>query len=182
MGVRVITGPVRLSFPRLFTPYAKNEKRAKRYSVLLLIPKSDKETLKKLKAAETAAAEEGKNTKFGGRVPKFDSIIHDGDESDLELYPEQEGHWFMNVSSDENHRPGIIDKNRQKVLDQSEVYSGVWARVSLDAYAYAGDEKKGVTFGLGNVQVLGYGESLAGGIKAEDEFDEYEVEEEESLI
>lgn len=181
MSVRVVTGPVRLSFPNLFEPRARKEGAPKKYSVLLLIPKSDKETLKKLKAAEAAAAEEGKNTKFGGRIPKFESIIHDGDESDLEIYPEQAGHYIMNVSSSEQYRPGIIDKNRNKVLDQSEVYPGVYARVSLDAYAYASPEKKGVTFGLGNVQVLGYGESLSGAIKAEDEFDEFEVEE-ESLI
>lgn len=183
MSVRVVTGPVRLSFPNLFTPRARKEGQEKKYSALLLIPKSDKETFKKLKAAESAAAEEGKSKLFGGRIPKFDSIIHDGDESDLELYPEQAGHWYMNVSTSERYRPGIVDKNRQPVLDQSEVYPGVYARVSLDAYPYSGDQKKGVTFGLGNVQVLGYGDNLAGGIKAEDEFDDdFTVADDEDLI
>lgn len=178
MATRVVTGKVRLSFPHLFEPYSMNpEKDDPKYSVMLLIPKSDKDTLSKIREAEKEAAEIGKNTKFSGKIPaNLASIIKDGDEDgSAEDYPERAGMIYMTISADRKFKPGIVDKNVSDILDQSEVYSGVYAKVSMTAFPYKfGDGpggKKGISFGLNNVQILGGGDSLAGGKRAEEEFE-----------
>jgi len=161
MALRVTTGKVRLSFPRLFEPHSTNPNDAPKYSTMIMIPKSDKETMKQLRAAEQEAAAEGKA--WGGRAPKkWESIIHDGDDDDLDRYPEREGCWIMSVRSSADYKPQIVDRNVQEILDRSAVYSGVYARVSITAFTFDFQGKKGVSFGLNNVQILGGGENLSG--------------------
>jgi hypothetical protein len=174
MALRVTTGKVRLSFPHLFEPRSTNPNDAPKYSTMVLIPKSDKETLAKLRAAEAEAAAEAKA--WGNRAPKkWDSVIHDGDEDDLERYPEREGHWHFSTRSSADYKPGVVDKNVEPILDRSEVYSGVYARVSVTAFTFDFQGKKGVSFGLNNVQILGGGENLSGsGAPASADFDAVE--------
>lgn len=173
-GVRVVTGKVRLSFPHLFEPHAMSEDQEKKYSVMLLIPKTDKATVEKLRNAEKAAIEQGKAGVFKGKLPRdLALILKDGDEDGAaEDYPERAGHLYMTVSAKTQYRPGVVDRSLQPILDQSEVYSGVYARASVTAFPYTFGSKKGISFGLNNVQILGGGESLAGGLRAEDEFDD----------
>lgn len=169
---RVTTGKVRLSFPKLFEPSAVNPDDKPKYSTMVLIPKSDTETMAKLHAAEDEV-KATKASKWGGKVPhKLKLVIHDGDEDDLERYPERAGHWYFTASSPANYKPGVVDRNVQQILDQSEVYSGVFARVSVSAFAYDYNGTKGIGFGLNNVQVLGGGERLSGGgVSADEDFD-----------
>ena len=173
MATRVVTGKVRLSFPHLFEPQQINGEGDPKYSVMLLIPKSDKATIKALKDAEAEAAELGVSGKFKGKAMNADSIVKDGDEDgSAEDYPEREGHLYMTVSSNQKYRPGVVDRRVQPIIDQSEVYSGVYAKVSMTAFPYTyGQNKRGVSCGLNNVQVLGGGDSLAGGKRAEEEFE-----------
>ena len=167
---RVVTGKVRLSYVHLFEPYTNDPDKEARYSVTILIPKSDNVTIGKITAAEGAAKEEGKSKKFGGSIPKnLSSIIHDGDEeADLERNPEYAGHLYMAMSS--KTRPGVVDQDLNAVLDTTQVYSGCYARVSINAFAYYTAGKKGVSFGLNNVQFLEDGEPLGGRTRAEDDF------------
>ena len=176
---KVLTGKVRLSYVHLFEAWAGQPNQDKKFQVVLIIPKTDKVTMKKLREAEAAAAEAGK-AKFDGRVPKvLKSIIHDGDEeADLDKNPEYEGCWYMSVSS--KTRPGIVDKDVQPIMDSTEVYSGCYARVSINAFAYNTSGNKGVSFGLNHVQKLADGEPLGGMTRAEYEFDA--VEDEDSLL
>lgn len=168
---RVVTGKVRLSYVHLFQPYSIDGDQDPKFSVMLLIPKKDKQTLADLRAAEEAAAEVGKSTKFGGKIPSnLASIIRDGDEF-AEDYPERKGHWFMSVTSPPDRKPGVVDQNVQPILESSEVYSGCYARLSLNAFPYKFGNKKGVSFGIVNVQKLADGEPLGGSTRAEDDFD-----------
>lgn len=175
-GNRVTTGEVRLSYAHLFEPYAQNDDRAPRYSTVIVIPKSDKATINALKKAATEAAEAGKSSKFGGKIPPAIAknpltTMHDGDEeADLERNPEYEGCMYMAVGG--KTQPGIIDRQKQPILDQSEVYSGCYVRVALGAFAYNTQGNKGVSFGLNHVQKLRDGEPLGGITRAEDEFDD----------
>lgn len=173
MATRVVTGKVRLSFPHLFEAQQVNGEGEPKYSVMILIPKDDTATLEAIDAAQAEAAEIGKNTKFGGKVPaNLASIIKDGDEDGTaEDYPERAGHIYMTVSSSQKFRPGVVDRNVNDIVDQSEVYSGVFAKVSMTAFPYTFGSKKGVSFGLNNVQVLGGGDSLGGGKRASEEFE-----------
>jgi hypothetical protein len=170
-ATKVITGKVRLSYVHLFEPWAANDSQEAKFSTAILIPKSDKATIEKLRAAQQAALQAGKDSKFGGKVPtKWDDTIHDGDEeADLDRNPEYAGHWYMSVSA--KTRPGVVDSNVNPILDSSEVYSGCYARVSLNAFPYAVSGKKGVSFGLNHVQKLADGDFLGGRSKAEDDFD-----------
>jgi hypothetical protein len=167
---RVVTGKVRLSYVHIFEPYANNPNDDPKYSVTILIPKTDTATLDKIKSAQAAAAEEGKTKRFGGKIPaNLSTTLHDGDEeADLERNPEYAGHFYMAMSS--KTRPGVVDADRQAVLDPSTVYSGCYARVSMNAFAYNSNGKKGISFGLNNVMFLEDGEPLGGRTRAEDDF------------
>ena len=171
---KVITDPnedIRLGYVHLLESYALDPKNDPKFTCMVIVPKTAKKTIARLKAAQEAAKKEGLQV-FGGSIPKnLQTTIHDGDEeADLERNPELEGSYYFNVSS--KRRPGVVDRNVQPILDSTEVYSGMYARVSLTAYAYSYKGKKGVTFGLENVQKIRDGEVLGGGAtRAEDDFD-----------
>lgn len=175
---KVITGKVRLSFVHVLEPHAYEGQEAK-YSTMILIPKSDTKTIKAIKAAQKAALEQGIASKFGGKKPtNIKTTLRDGDEEmDTEERPEFADHYFMNVSS--KQKPAVVDKTKTKTEDSEEVYSGVYARVSLNFYAYNTAGNKGISAGLNNLMVLGYGDYLGGRASAEADFADIEVEEDE---
>jgi hypothetical protein len=167
---RVVTGKVRLSYVHLFEPYSNQEGQEPKYSTTILIPKSDTATMDKIRKAQEAAAENGKTSVFGGRVPaNLKTTLHDGDEeADLEKNPEYAGHYYMALSS--KTRPGVVDPALNAVIDPTQVYSGCFARVSMNAFAYSNSGNKGISFGLNNVQFLDDGPMLGGRTRAEDDF------------
>lgn len=182
-ATQIVTGEVRLSFVHLLTPHAQNADDDEKYSCMLLIPKSDKATVAKVKRALTAAAEAGKAKTFGGTIPKnMKTTFRDGDEEgDLERYPEMEGHYFINVGS--KRKPGLINRDKSPITSTDEIYSGCYARVQMGAFAYNFNGSKGVSFGLNHVMKTRDGERLDGTTSAEDVFADYfEDEEEDSLI
>lgn len=166
---KVITGKVRFSYANVFEPKAMNENSAPKYSVSLVIPKKDKKTLDKIKAAIESAIEEGKTSKWGGKVPKsLKTPLRDGDEEreDDEVY---QGMMFVNANS--GNKPGLVDADLNPILDKSEFYSGCYGRASINFYAYDSNGSKGIACGLNNLQKLEDGERLAGGgASAEDDF------------
>lgn len=167
---KVVTGEVRLSYVHVFEAFANNPDQDPKFSVVLLIPKTDTKTVAAIRRAQQAALEAGKETKFGGRVPKaWKDTFRDGDEEgDLDRNPEYEGHWFMTVSS--KTKPGVVDQDVNPILDSTEVYSGCYARVSINAFPFSTQGNKGVSFGLNHVQKLRDGDYLGGRSKAEDDF------------
>jgi hypothetical protein len=177
---KVITGLVRLSYANLFKPASIDGKGEEKYSVSLLIPKSDTETIAKIEAAVEVAKEMGKS-KWGGKIPaKLKLPLRDGDEerSDDDAYV---GHYFINASS--KSKPGVVDRTKQPVLDQEEVYSGCYGRASINFYPFDTNGNRGVAAGLQNVQKLKNGEPLAGKSSALDDFsEELELEEDDDLM
>ena len=164
---RVVTGKVRLSFVHLFTPYARPGQEAK-FSVTVLIPKSDVATKQRIDAVVQAAIQEGVSDRWNGvRPPQIGIPIYDGDgvkpSDGLAFGPECKGHWVLTASSKADRRPDIVDINLNPILDQTQVYSGCYGRVSLRFFAYFTAGKKGIGCGLGNVQKLEDGEPLGGG-------------------
>lgn len=165
---KVITGKnTRLSYFHGWEPTSINGG-PERYSVFVLIPKDDKETIKAINDAVDAAIEEG-IAKFGGKKPNKAAIklpLRDGDtEREDEAYA---GHWFINANS--KTAPQIVDKAVKPILDRDEVYSGCYARVSLNFYAFNSNGNKGIACGLGNIQKIRDGESLGGRSSAADDF------------
>ena len=172
---KVITGVnTRLSYFHGWEPVSVNGG-AEKYSVSVLIPKNDKETINAINTAIDAAIEEG-ISKFGGKKPNKAAIklpLRDGDtERDDEAY---KGHFFINANS--NTPPQIVDRSVKPILDRGEVYSGCFARVSLNFFAFNSNGSKGVACGLGNIQKVRDGEPLGGKSKAEDDFSTIEDEE-----
>ena len=170
---KVITGVCRLSFANIWQAKSINGG-APKFSTSVLIPKSDKATLAKIKAAIEAAYEEGESKLKGNgkSVPALSALktpLRDGDTErpDDEAYA---GHFFVNANS--NTAPGVVDSDRQPILDTSEIYSGVYARVSLSFYAFNSNGNRGIACGLQNIQKIRDGESLGGHTKAEDDFDD----------
>lgn len=165
---RVVTGEVRLSYAHLFEPQSIQGSKPK-YSVSLIIPKSDRETIGKIERAIDAAIEAGIG-KFGGKRPNKAALklpLRDGDtERDDEAY---KGGFFVNAKS--TLPPEVVDQDLNPVLSPAEVYSGCYARVSLSFYAFNTNGNRGIACGLGNVQKLRDGEPLGGGrTSAADDF------------
>lgn len=163
---KVVTGKVRLSYVNVFEPRAQEAGKEPKYSVCVLIPKSDTATVAKIKAAVEAAKQAGAPM-WGGKVPAgLKMPLRDGDtERDSAEY---KGHWFINASS--KQRPNVVDAAVNPVLDQSEVYSGCYGRVSLNFYPFNQQGNRGVGAGLQNVQKIAEGEPLSGRSRAEDDF------------
>ncbi len=170
---RVVTGKVRLSYVNLFTPRPGQNGGDPKYSVTLLIPKSDIQTKQKIDAAIQAAIADGVSAKWNGvRPPQVPTPLHDGDgvrpSDGMPFGEECKNHWVMSASS--KMQPQVVDLNLNPILNQTEVYSGMYARVSINFFAYFNGGKKGIGCGLGNVQKLGDGEPLGGHRSAESDF------------
>ena len=170
-NTKVITNPVRLSYANVWEPKSINGSEPK-YSVSLLIPKTDTETVNAIKTAIENAITAGIGT-FGGKIPPRGALklpLRDGDtERDDDIY---EGHYFINANS--KTQPQIVDSRVAPILDRSQVYSGCWANVSINFYAFSASGNKGVACGLGNIQKVRDDDRLGGGSKASDDFTEYD--------
>lgn len=170
--MKVITGPeTRWSYANVWEAKSINGGTPK-FSVSLIIPKSDTVTIKKIQAAIEAAYKEGEaKLKGNGRsVPALSVLktpLRDGDteRSDDEAYANA---YFVNANS--ATAPGIVDADRQPILDRSEVYSGVYGRASINFYAFNSNGNKGIACGLNNLQKIRDGEPLGGKSRAEDDF------------
>lgn len=171
---KVLTGEVRLSYVNLTTPRANNPGDKPKYSVQLLIPKTDVATVNDINAAIEAAAQKAVNEKWGGVRPNFAPILHDGDgtkpDAGTPYSAECKGCWVLNASSEQ--KPGVVDQsNINCELAPQDIYSGMYARVTLNFYGYK-NRKTGVGCGLGNVMKTRDGEPLGGGATAAADFAE----------
>ena len=169
---KVITGPnTRWSYANVWQPKSINGG-APKYSVSLIIPKSDTVTVEKVKAAIQAAYEEGESKLKGNgkTVPALSVIktpLRDGD-TERPDDPAYANAYFINANS--ATAPGIVDADRQPIIDTSEVYSGVYGRASFNFYAFNSNGNKGIACGLNNLQKIRDGEPLGGKSRAEDDF------------
>ena len=159
---KVITGVnTRWSYANVWDAKSINGGTPK-YSVSLIIPKSDTVTVNKIKAAIAAAYEEGQSKLKGNgkTVPALSVLKTPLRDGDLERPddPAYSDAYFINANS--ATAPGIVDADRQPILERSEVYSGIYGRASINLYAC----------GLNNLQKIRDGEPLGGKSRAEDDF------------
>ena len=166
-NTKVVTGIVRLSYEHVWEPASINGSNPK-YSVSLIIPKDDVKTIAAINQAVDNAIKDGA-AKFGGKIPPKGALklpLRDGDtERDDEAYRNA---YFVNANS--TTAPQIVDRAVQPILDRNEVYSGCYARVSINFYAFNSNGNKGVACGLGNIQKVRDGEPLDGKTSAADDF------------
>ena len=167
-GNRVVTNEVRLSYANIFKPKSINGGDEK-YSLSLIIPKEDTETIQLINKAIDNAINDG-ISKFGGKKPNKNMLklpLRDGDtEREDEAYADS---YFINCNS--KTAPQIVGPDRMPITDETEVYSGCYGRVSINFYAFNVNGNKGIACGLGNVQKTRDGESLGGSrVSATDDF------------
>ena len=170
--MKVITGPeTRWSYANVWEPKSINGGTPK-YSVSLIIPKSDTKTVEKIQSAIQAAYDEGQGKLKGNgkSVPALSALktpLRDGD-AERPDDPAYADSYFINANS--AAAPGIVDVDRQPIIDRSEVYSGVYGRASINFYAFNSNGNKGIACGLNNLQKVKDGEPLGGKSRAEDDF------------
>ncbi len=173
LPTKVITGvETRWSYVNAWDPKVPLGGGKPKYSISLLIPKTDTSTVDKIKAAIQAAYEEGQSKLKGNgkSVPPLSAIKNPLRDGDLER-PDDEAyarHYFVNANS--TSAPGIVDANRQPIIERSEVYSGVYGRASINFYAYNVNGNRGIACGLNNLQKIKDGEPLGGKASAESDF------------
>lgn len=170
---RVVTGRVRLSFVHLFTPYKNPNATEPKYSATILLPKSDVATKQRIDAAISAAIEMGVSKTWNGVRPPMIAIpVYDGDgvrpSDGMPFGDECKGHWVFTASS--KQAPQIVDAQLNPIIDQTQVYSGMYAHVSMNFFPYLNSGKRGIGCGLGNVQKVADGEPLGGRTNAQDDF------------
>lgn len=163
----VTTGKARLSYVHLFKPYAHTPGQEEKFSCAVLVPKSDVETKARIDAAIEAAKQKGISDKWNGTCPPIVPIpVYDGDgvrpSDGMAFGPECRGHWVFTASAKADYPPEVVDVNMNPIINQSEIYSGIYARVNVNFYPYAFGGKKGIGCGLGPVQKLSDGEALGG--------------------
>ena len=173
IATKVLTGEVRLSYVNLTTPRAPQQGGEPKYSVTLLIPKTDAATIANINTSIKAAYEDAVSKKWGGAHPTPKQIVHDGDglrPSGLPFGDECKGHWVLTAST--KNKPQVVGiDNLDCELSPADIYSGMYARVTINFFAYDTAGSKGVGCGLGNVLKTRDGEALAGGASAASDFE-----------
>ena len=171
--MKVLTGEVRLSYCNLTTPRAAQQGGEPKYSVTLLIPKTDVATKADIDAAIQAAANEALSKVWNGaRPPQLSVPIWDGDgvrKSGVPFGDECKGHWVMTAST--KNKPQVVGiDNINCELSPADIYSGMCARVTIRFFGYSNSGNKGIGCGLGNVMKTRDGEALAGSASASVDF------------
>ena len=174
MSTKVVTGKVRFSYEHVFEPQAPQGGGEPKYSVTLLIPKSDSATMAKIQQAMQEARDNfcAKNG-ASALPPKPNHTLHDGDgmrDNGDSFGPECKGCWVITVSS--KQKPVVVDAFTNPITDPAEVYSGCYGRAAINFYGYNRNGKKGISAGLLSVQKLHDGEHLGGSFGSADDFND----------
>lgn len=171
-NTKVITGPdTRFSYCCVWDPRSYGGRKP-RYSIVLLIPKSDKDTVEKIREAIQNAYLDGAEVlkNEDSTLPTLASLktpMRDGDKERPDD-PVYAGYWFLNASS--LQAPEIVDERRNAITNRDAFYSGCYGRASISFRAYCNGDAKGITCGLNNLQKLRDGEALNSRTSAAEDF------------
>ena len=156
LKTEICTSKVRASFVHVFEPFGKGNAK-KKYQITLIIPKKQKDLLRKMEDCIDNAIDAGKSKLDGKRVRHLP--LRDGD-TDEGTRPEYENAYFLCAKSDT--KPAILDENGEEILDKEEVYSGCYVKAIINFYAYNHEGSTGVAVGLAGVMKMDEGDKLSG--------------------
>lgn len=162
-GTKVITGEVRFSYLHVFEPYAGEVGQKPKYSVSLLIPKKDKQTIALIQEAVAEAKKLGVERGNWSKESEPKNLklpLRDGDEEKADEHPEYAGMYFINASS--TRQPGLVDRHKQNIFSDQELKSGDWGIASINFYPFSVSGNRGIACGLNNLMKKRDGESLGG--------------------
>lgn len=167
----IVTGPLRCGYVNVFRPRVNDHNGKEEYSLQLIVPKDSEDAAKLRKAVDACM-----KATFPKGAPKsaWDPLRdaeEDFAEKDKPLPEYLKGMLTLNCKN--VRRPGLIDKDKNDVLDETAFQSGDYARVHLNLFGY-NKGSGGVSGSLQNVQVIRKGEPLGSMVRAEDAFDEWE--------
>lgn len=171
---KVVIKDIRLSYVHVWEKSSMtNDDANAKYSACLIIRKDDAENLAKINKAIEAAKQEGASKKFGGKIPaNLKTPLRDADID----RPDDEamaGCYFINANSKD--QPGVLEPTKQRMTEQSHLYSGVYAHVSVNFYAYNSNGNRGIACSLNNIMKTRDGEVLAGKASAESDFGDFDA-------
>ncbi|KGN98417.1 hypothetical protein HQ36_02040 [Porphyromonas gingivicanis] len=176
---KVVFGPCRLSYTHVFNRFSPDGDPANgKYMTNILIPREEKETIKAIQQAIDAAKKSSIAAKWGGKEPKkLDLPLRDGDDKENDPDGIYADHFYLNAKC--STRPGVCDKNKTPIVDEDEVYSGVWAVVSVTFFGYDVSGNKGVACGLNNIMKFKDDDRLGGRTSAENDFADVDLDDED---
>ena len=168
---KVITGPnTRWSYANVWEAKSINGG-APKYSVSLIIPKTDTVTYQDILNSIEAAAQTATNGKTwnGVRPPIILNPLHDGDgvrQDGTPYGPECKGMWVMTASRRaQDGKPWVCDISNPRVeLAPQDAYSGMYARCTVHFFGYLNSGKKGIGCSLDGVMKTRDGDSLGGAV------------------
>lgn len=174
MNPNTITiGECRLSYVHLFKPYSNMPGQDPKFSLVALLPKSNLAAKAQIDAAIEAARQIGLAGKWNGQAPALVQVtVHDGDGVKVngETYGDEcKGHWVINCNANPDHPPKVVDSQRQPIMNESDVYSGMYGWVNISFYPYLFTGKKGIGCGLNAVMKTRDGQPLGGSAPSVDE-------------
>lgn len=170
--MKFVTGLVRLSYAHLTAPVENKLSGKTEYSVSLLIPKDDKKTVTRLKAAIKSILDDPEaRQKWGGKTKGLRLPLHDGDEEreDDAVYA---GHYYLNARADTDHRPKLVDQDREEIVDPEDIYSGCYAQAIISLYSYGKNGNNGIGAGILAIRKIKDGDKLGGVTISEDDWDD----------
>lgn len=174
---KVVFGPCRLSYTHVFEKYSPDGAGDGKFMTNVLIPKSEKKTIDAINEAIEAAKKAAVVSKWSGKEPKkLELPLRDGDDKDDEIYADN---FYLNAKS--NTRPGIIDRKKVPIVDEEEIYSGVWAVMSVTFYGYDVNGNRGIACGLNNIMKFKDDDHLGGRVSAESDFSDIDSEDDDDL-
>lgn len=150
---KVTTKVGTVSFPNVFQPNGFAGQDLK-YSTILIFDK-DEDISELEQAIEDALVK-----KFGEVPASWVNPIKDGDgklDKDGNQRAEYAGRQFITCKAKAEDAPSVVDANVQPIINESEVYGGMQARVSVAPYAYEYMGKKGVSLYFKGLQKTGDG-------------------------
>ena len=163
-------GPVTFQYTHLIDPHAREAGQKEKYSCMVVIDKTDLKNIALVEAGVKAAHAEGSDKLGKSTLRQIRTPLRDGDEKEG-----MEGKMFFNCSS--IRKPKIVGLDRQPILDEDEIYSGMVGYVSINFFAYKASQSKGIGAGLNNILKSADGERFGGGgSSVEDDFADVDVE------
>jgi hypothetical protein len=139
-----------LSYPNLIVPKPPAEGAEPRYSCVIVFDEEAQKTeaFKLLKAACAQVAQE----KWGANIPKnLRTPFRPCSEKEGEPFASCPGGVFISPWS--KQKPGIVGPDLAEVLVADDIWAGQIVRASVRPFAYENTGNKGVSFGLGNLQI-----------------------------
>lgn len=185
MSTQITTGKVRFSYCNLFTPRAAQEGAKEKYSVTLLIPKSDKATIQKIKAAMEEAKQKYIAANSGKKLPtNLKSTLHDGDgerPNGGEFGEECKGCYVITVSS--NNKPVLVHSDKTPLTDPRNCTPAATAARSSTSMSTTPRATRVSLPYLNGIMKLYDGEPLGGGVVTDSDWDDgWEDEDDNDLL